>query len=81
MNYDRRNMVRFSYKNLWKLLIDRDIKHKNLINKTGMSKNTFYKLKNDENVLTDILLKICEFLQYDILEIMTHINETDKKKG
>ncbi len=74
-------MVRFSYKNLWKLLIDRDIKHKNLINKTGMSKNTFYKLKNDENVLTDILLKICEFLQYDILEIMTHINETDKKKG
>lgn len=57
MNYDRRNMVRFSYKNLWKLLIDRDIKHKNLINKTGMSKNTFYKLKNDENVLTDILLK------------------------
>ncbi|MEY8321921.1 helix-turn-helix transcriptional regulator [Lachnospiraceae bacterium 46-61] len=74
-------MVRFSYKNLWELLIDRDIKHKNLINKTGMSRNTFYKLKNDENVPTDILLKICEFLQYDILEIMTHINETDKKKG
>ena len=62
--------MKFSYKKLWKLLIDRDIKHKDLIDKTGSSRSTFYKLKKDENVTTDVLLKICEELNCDISEIM-----------
>lgn len=74
--------MRFSYKKLWKLLIDRDIKHKDLIDKTGISRSTFYKLKNDENVTTDILLKICEFLQCDITDILECINEkNDDENG
>lgn len=67
----------FSYKKLWKLLIDRDIKHKDLIDKTGISRGTFYKLKNNENVTTDILLKICEFLRCDITDILECINEKE----
>ena len=59
-----------SYKKLWKLLIDKDTKHKDLIDKTGISRSTFYKLKKDENVTTDVLLKICEELNCDISEIM-----------
>jgi hypothetical protein len=62
--------MKFSYKKLWKLLIDKDTKHKDLIDKTGISRSTFYKLKKDENVTTDVLLKICEELNCDISEIM-----------
>ena len=51
-------IMKFSYKKLWKLLIDRDIKHKDLIDKIGISRSTFYKLKKDENVNTEVLLKI-----------------------
>lgn len=66
--------MKFSYKKLWKLLIDKDIKHKDLINKTGISRSTFYKLKKDENVTTDVLLKICEELNCDISEIVEGID-------
>ena len=62
--------MKLSYKKLWKLLIDRDIKHKDLIDKTEISRSTFYKLKNGENVTTDILLRICDALDCDISEIM-----------
>ena len=46
--------MKFSYKKLWELLIDRDIKHKDLIDKTGISRSTFYKLKRYENVTTEM---------------------------
>ena len=67
-------MQKISYKKLWKLLIDRDIKHNELIEKTEISRSTFYKLKRDENVTTDILLKICIFLDCDISDIMEITN-------
>lgn len=75
LNYIGEFIMKFSYKKLWKLLIDRDIKHKDLIDKTGISRSTFYKLKKDENVTTDVLIKICEFLQCDISDIMECIEE------
>ena len=67
-------IMKFSYKKLWKLLIDRDIKHKDLIDKTGISRSTFYKLKRYENVTTDIFFLICEELNCDISEIMECID-------
>ncbi|CAM3436147.1 helix-turn-helix domain-containing protein [Pseudostreptobacillus hongkongensis] len=66
--------MKLSYKKLCKLLIDRDIKHKDFIDKTGISRSTFYKLKKDENVTTDVILKICEELNCDISEIMECID-------
>lgn len=71
--------MKFSYKKLWKLLIDRDIKHNELIEKTGISRSTFYKLKRDENVTTDILLKICIYLDCDISDIMEVTNSNNKQ--
>ena len=62
--------MKFSYKKLCKLLIDRNIKHTDLIASTGISRSTFYKLKKDENVTTDVLLKICEQLNCDISDIL-----------
>lgn len=61
------------YKKLWKLLIDRDIRKKDLAEKAGISTSSITKLTNNENVTTDVLLKICVALDCefsDILEIV-----------
>lgn len=46
-----------SYKPLWKLLIDKNLSQSELINNSGISKSTFYKLKQNKNVTTDSLKK------------------------
>jgi len=51
-------------------MIDRDITNSDLIEILEISKSTFYKIKNGENITTDILLKICTCLNVDISEIM-----------
>ena len=43
-----------------------------LMEKVNISKSTFYKIKNGQNVTTDVLLRICNALEYnteDIIEI------------
>jgi putative transcriptional regulator len=59
-----------SYKKLWKLLIDRDMKKKDLREAAGISTASMAKLGKDENVNTDILLKVCTALNCDISDIM-----------
>ena len=60
----------FSYKRLFKKLIDLDMTNNELMEKTKVSKSTFYKIKNGKNVTTDVLLRICNTLDYDIEEIV-----------
>lgn len=62
--------MRISYKKLWKMLIDREMKKKDLAELAGISTTSIAKLGKNENVNTDILLKICRALKCDILEIM-----------
>ena len=64
-----------SYKKLWKLLIDKNMKKKDLRALTGISTTTLAKLGKDENVSTDILAKICRALECDIGDIMEMVNE------
>ncbi len=59
-----------SYKRLWKLLIDRDIKKKDLCLMAGISHASVAKLGRSENVTTDVLLKICKALSCDLPDIM-----------
>ncbi len=59
-----------SYKKLWKLLIDKDMKKEDLRIKSGISTNTMAKLGKNENVNTDMLVKICSALDCDIADIM-----------
>jgi len=63
-------MRTFSYKNLFKKLIDLDMTTNALMEKAKVSKSTFYKMKNGQNVTTDVLLRICNALDYDIEDIM-----------
>ena len=59
-----------SYKKLWKLLIDKDMRKEDLRLKAGISTNTIAKLGKNENVNTGILVKICAALDCDITDIM-----------
>lgn len=62
--------MEISYKKLWKLLIDKDMKKKDLADKANISTYTLSKLTKGENVTTDILLKICSTLDCSFEDIM-----------
>lgn len=64
-----------SYKKLWKILIDRDMKKKDLCVAAGISHTSMAKLGKNENVTTDVLVKICTALQCDIGDIMEVIEK------
>ena len=59
-----------SYKKLWKLLIDKDMKKKDLAEKAGISTYTINKLNRGDNVTTDVLVRICKALECDVADIM-----------
>lgn len=59
-----------SYKKLWKLLIDKDMNRTQLQKLVHVSSATITKLGKNENVNTDILLRICKVLQCDTSDIM-----------
>ena len=69
-----------SYKKLWKLLIDRDMKKKDLIAKSGISQSSVTKLGHNESVSTDIIVKICTALECDLTDIMELVPE-EKRCG
>lgn len=62
--------ISFSYNKLWKLLIDRGMKKKDLQQASGVSAASIAKLGRNGNVTTEVLLKICIALNCDINEIM-----------
>jgi len=65
-----------SYKRLWKLLIDNDMKKKDLQVRAGLSSSTIAKLGRNETIRTDILDRICTSLNCNIEDIM-EIENTD----
>lgn len=70
-----------SYRKLWKLLIDKDMKKKDLRMVSGISTNALAKLGKNDRVGTDVLEKICLALNCDIGDIMEIIDEYDKGKS
>ena len=62
-----------SYKKLFKLLIDRDMKKKDLRELAGIGNSTMTKLANTENVTVEVMAKICKALDCkmdDVIEII-----------
>ena len=55
-------VMAISYKRLFKLMIDKDLKKKDLIRMTGISYSTIRKLENGENMNVEVLEKICRAL-------------------
>ena len=67
----------FSYKPLWKLLIDRDMNKTQLQERAGISPATLSKLGRGGNVTTDVLARICEALDCDISDMCKVVKEED----
>lgn len=63
-------MANISYKKLWKLLIDKNLKKKDLQKMAGISSSSIAKLGRNENVNTEIINKICNALNCDTSDIM-----------
>ncbi len=66
-----------SYKKLWKLLIDRDMKKKELCAAAGISSASITKMGRNGHVTTEILVKICTALDCQIEDIMEIIPENN----
>ena len=66
-----------SYKKLWKLLIDRDMKKKDLLATAGISWASVTKLSKGETVSMEVLMKICKALDCNIGDIMDLIPEEE----
>ena len=67
-----------SYKKLWKLLIDKDMKKKDLCKKAGISSASITKMGRNGHVTTEILVRICTALDCkieDIMEVVPEVNE------
>ena len=67
------DVMAFSYKPLWKLLIDRDMTKKQLMQATGISKSTMDKMARGEQVSMDIIDRICSFLNCNVESVIEHI--------
>lgn len=67
--------MKVSYKKLWKLLIDRDMKKRDLEKIAGISHYTINKLNHGDNVTTAILGKICKSLDCKMDDIMEFVDE------
>ena len=59
-----------SYNKLFKLLIDRGLKKKDLQKMTGLSSTSITKLAKNESVRLEVLIKVCEVLDVDFSDIM-----------
>ena len=70
--------MQIKYNRLWKLLIDKNIRKKDLMQMAGLSPSTITKMGHNETVTSETLMKICVALDCtmnDIIEI------TDTNKG
>ena len=67
-----------SYNKLWKLLIDKKMKKKDLIALAGLSRTTMAKLGNDKHVSTESIAKICNALHVDVGDIMEVIQSKNE---
>ena len=67
-----------SYKKLWKLLIDKDMKKKDLQAAAGISWASVTKMSKGENVSMDVLLKVCKALNCNIGDIVDAISDVEE---
>ena len=65
------------YKKLWKILIDKDMKKKDLVEAAGISTYTINKLNRGDNVTTDVLVKICKALECSFDDIMEVVEDDE----
>lgn len=63
--------MKISYNGLWKILIDRNMQKKDLIDKIGISSTTIAKMGKGEKVSLDVIERICSYFDCDIGDIIS----------
>ena len=66
MNRRKGKGMKTSYNNLWKMLIDRNMQKKDLIDKLGISSTTIAKMGKGDKVSLDVLERICAYFDCNI---------------
>ena len=69
------------YNKLWKLLVDKKMSKCDLRKAVGVAPNTLTKLRRDEEVSMTILIRICEYLNCDIGDIVSLENVDELATG
>lgn len=69
-----------SYKKLWKLLIDKDMKKKDLQASAGISWTSVTKMSKGETVSLEVLMKVCKALNCDIGDVMELIPQESTRE-
>lgn len=72
--------MEISYKKLWKVLIDKDMKKKDLQAAAGISWASVTKLSKGESVSMEVLMKICKTLECNIGDIMDFIPQENEEE-
>lgn len=69
--------MELSYKNLWKMLIDRDMKKIDLQTSAGLAANTMTRLRKSEPVSMEVLWRICTVLGCNIGDVVEFVLSKD----
>lgn len=72
--------MKISYKKLWHLLIEKNIKQSVMRQEAGICPNTLTRLINNKVVSLEVLYKICIFLNCNIGDIMEFEKEEGERK-
>lgn len=67
--------MKVSYKKLFKLLIDKEMKKTEFAKRIGIGQNTLAKLSKNENVSMEVLIKICEGLDCRLEDIVEFVKD------
>lgn len=72
--------MKISYKKLWLLLIEKDIKKTQFRKELNLATGTMCKLNKGEDVALSVLLRICEYLDCDIGDICEAVKINSPKE-
>ena len=67
--------MRVCYNKLWKMLIDKNMKKTDLIEAVKTSPNTIAKMGKNENVSMDVIVRICEYFNCDVGDVMEIVSD------
>lgn len=73
--------MNISYKKLWKLIIDKDLKKSDVRKLANISASTFSKMNKNEYVALDVIVRLCKALDCDIGDVIEVVKENNSTIG
>ena len=67
--------MKISYNGLWKIMIDKNMQKKDLIDKVGLSSTTIAKMGKGEKVSLDVIERVCDHFDCNIGDVISFEKE------